>query len=263
MILYKYLSLETARKVIKKPSVRFTKSYYLNDPFEVTSCFYESADRDYRSEDNAFNHLKISDSYGILSLTRAALNPLMWSHYAKGEMISEARGISLARRSGKFEVAHGGMVIGIDTDKAGLNNEGVNLIPAKFGSVIYTTSKPTGVFEGSENQWIFEGMQHSFNSNMLESLQRLFLYKSSHWSYEEEVRVVRNVHRSHVEEFRNTGVCDINKDSISEAYIGSAHLGYNKSIDILTNEIKNNLPWCKVFQCDTRGKTWDVFACEI
>lgn len=44
MILYKYVDLCTGMKIVRNPSVKFTHPYNLNDPFEITSSFYETDD---------------------------------------------------------------------------------------------------------------------------------------------------------------------------------------------------------------------------
>ncbi|MDP9706645.1 UNVERIFIED_ORG: hypothetical protein J2W64_003859 [Rahnella aquatilis] len=259
MILYKYVDLETARKILANHTVKFTNPYDFNDPFEVTSAFYESNERKYSDEGNALNHLKISMCYGILSLSRSPTNPLMWAHYGWGKRMHHENVIFL----GQNNTAHGGMVIGIDINESGLNDEGSNIIPAKFGSVIYTTTKPTTAFSESENLELIEGMKFHYDPQYQEALQRAFLYKSSHWSYEEEVRVVRNIHRNCKGEYNDRGIQKINKNSIKEIYIGSSH-SYNKNHSrALSNEIKSSLPDCKVLQCNTNVKTWDINFDEI
>lgn len=253
MILYKYVDLCTGMKIVRNPSVKFTHPYNLNDPFEITSSFYESDTRFYSHEDNYIKHHKLSVSYGILSLSRAPLNPLMWAHYSRGKRQASSKSIHL----GEKNTAHGGLVIGIDADEAGLNHEASNIIPAKFGSVIYTSTKPVSRFNNSEDVSINEGIITCFNSNCLEALQRIFLYKSKDWSYEEEVRVVRNIARAEKKEYRQE-IQAIEKDSIKEIYIGSIHSYPPESASIIYSEINKNLPSCKVLLCNTEGKGWDI-----
>lgn len=170
MILYKYVDLCTGMKIVKNPSVKFTHPYDLNDPFEITSSFYETDDHDYSHENNYLNRHKLSTSYGVLSLSRAPLNALMWAHYARGKRYEGAKSIHF----GMDNTTHGGLVIGFDADKAGLNNEENNIIPAKFGNVIYTSTKPTSTFNDSENKYIIEGMVTHYDYKYLEALQRFF-----------------------------------------------------------------------------------------
>lgn len=255
MILYKYVDLCTGMKIVRNPSVKFTHPYNLNDPFEITSSFYETDDHDYLHKNNRSNLHKLSMCYGVLSLSRTPLNPLMWAHYARGKRRGSSKYINL----GEKNMTHGGLVIGIDVDTAGLNKEGNNIIPAKFGSVIYTSTKPTSRFNDSENIDIIEGMITHFDSKYLEALQRIFLYKSADWSYEEEVRVVRNITRACQEE-RRQEINNIAKDSIKEIYIGSIHGFPLESANIICNEIKKNLPDCEVLLCNTEGKGWNINA---
>lgn len=255
MILYKYVDLCTGMKIVRNPSVKFTHPYDLNDPFEITSSFYETDDHDYSHENNYLNLHKLSTSYGVLSLSRAPLNALMWAHYARGKRHGGGKFIHF----GENNTTHGGLVIGIDADKAGLNNEGNNIIPAKFGSVIYTSTKPISIFNHSENIDIIEGMVTHYNYKYLEALQRMFLYKSVNWSYEEEVRVVRNITRAYQKEYRQE-INPIEKDSIKEIYIGSIHSFPLESANIICREIKKNLPNCEVLLCNTKGKDWNINA---
>jgi hypothetical protein len=74
-------------KIVRNPSVKFTHPYNLNDPFEITSSFYEDDDHDYSHENNYLNLHKLNTSYGVLSLSRAPLNALMWAHYARGRIM--------------------------------------------------------------------------------------------------------------------------------------------------------------------------------
>jgi hypothetical protein len=245
-------------KIVRNPSVKFTHPYNLNDPFEITSSFYEDDDHDYSHENNYLNLHKLNTSYGVLSLSRAPLNALMWAHYARGKNHGGGKFINL--REGNE--THGGLVIGIDTDKAGLNNKGNNIIPANFGSVIYTSTKPTSTYNNSENRDIIEGVVTHFNHKYLEALQRIFLYKSVDWSYEEEVRVVRNIARSHQKEFRQE-INIIEKDSIKEIYIGSIHGFPMESANVISDEIKKNLPNCEVLLCNTKGKGWNINAAPL
>lgn len=259
MILYKYVDLETARKILANKTVRFTHTHDLNDPFEATCLLYENETRNYHDRENYFNHIKISMSYGILSLSRSALNPLMWAHYGWGKKLPHNNGIYL----GESNKSHGGMVIGIDIDKAGFNNESWNVLPAKFGNVIYTTTKPTNVFSESQSYDLFEGAQYSYDPKLLEALQRVFLYKSSAWSYEEEVRVVRNILKNPLQDFGYRGIQEIPSDSIMEVYIGCGHSHDEKNVTAFYEEIKAYIPSCKIFLCNTRGTTWDINFEEI
>lgn len=242
MILYKYTDLETAEIIIKNHTLKFSKASSLNDPFELTCLHYDSSS----DEEQTIKYIVASESYGILSLTRNPLNPLMWAHYSKGEKKEGGYGIQLDHGN----CSHAGIVLGIDIDEAGLNDIGNNLVPAKYGSVIYTSTKPRDLFDNSENHMFFEGLQFNFSLAMLEALQRIFLYKPAYWSYEEEVRVVRNVWR------RNNEIQKFNKSCFKEAYIGIRN-SFNKAYLIKTkNELKSLLPECKIFVCRFDSNEW-------
>lgn len=243
MLLYKYVDLGTADTIIKNSTLKFSKASSLNDPFELTSLHSDSAPE---LDDQIMKYIVASQSYGILSLTRNPLNPLMWAHYSKGEKVEGGYGISLDRGN----CSHAGIVFGIDVNEAGLNDIGANIIPAKYGSVIYTSTKPKTPFDNSESHMFFQGLQFIFAPGLLEVLQRTFLYKPGYWSYEEEVRVVRNVGRNSSE------IQQIKNSSFKEAYIGIRN-SFNKSYLIKTKaEFKEHLPECKIFVCRFDKSEW-------
>ena len=88
MILYKYVDSKTADLILSNSTLKFSKASSLNDPFELTSLHYDSESQD---SEQAIRFIAASMSYGILSLTRNPLNPLMWAHYAKGEKLEGTR----------------------------------------------------------------------------------------------------------------------------------------------------------------------------
>lgn len=243
MILYKYVDSQTAELIIKNSTLKFSKASSLNDPFELTSLYYGSKSE---SADQAMRFVAASMSYGILSLTRNPLNPLMWAHYGKGEKLDGERGISLDHDNG----SHAGFVFGIDVDDAGLNENGSNVIPAKYGSVIYASTKPISPFSNSDNHMFYEGLEFTFNPNILEALQRTFLYKPAYWSYEEEVRVVRNVHRNKIE------IQKIDKSSIKELYLGFRNSFNKRYLIKMKDELKVALPDCKIYVCGFDQSEW-------
>jgi len=246
MILYKYLNSKTADFVIKNPTVKFSKSSSFNDPMELSSIYYNIGEI---KENRAINLIAASESYGILSLTRNPLNPLMWAHYGAGKKILRKDAIELDKKNN----SHAGIAIGIDANLAGLNCIGSNVIPAKFGSVIYTATKPTTVYENSQNNQLYSGLQFNFNPEILEALQRTFLYKSFHWSYEEEVRIVRNIGRKIPEQL----IHKIDSASIKEIYIGirnSWNISYLKS---MRRKIKKHLPHCLIYVCAYDDDSWE------
>ncbi|WP_164918626.1 DUF2971 domain-containing protein [Photobacterium chitinilyticum] len=88
MKLYKYMSPELAEKFIKRPLLRITPAFCLNDPFEVS--IPQVVLNDMKNEiiygreskfENDLNRYMLS--HGIISLSATNDNLLMWSHYAK------------------------------------------------------------------------------------------------------------------------------------------------------------------------------------
>lgn len=174
MILYKYVPFDAGQKILETRTLGFSLSNHLNDPFDTPRYPRESGDRrlfDIKERIHVMaNERAWSEKSGILSLTRTPTNPLMWAHYAD---------------------KHRGMVIGIDVIAAGLTDESSNLIPAQYGSVVYTSHQPTSPFIGSTGADLRVAETHHFPHEHYEKLQRLFLHKPLYWSYEEEVRVVK------------------------------------------------------------------------
>ncbi|WAM45143.1 DUF2971 domain-containing protein [Edwardsiella piscicida] len=250
MILYKYVDLDSANKIIKNLTLKFSKASSFNDPFELTSLYCDSI-RECKNKKRQY--FVAAESYGILSLTRNPLNPLMWAHYGKGEKKSGGLGIQLDHGNS----SHAGIVLGIDIDEAGLNDEGINLIPVKYGSIIYTATKPQSPFNNTNNHFFFEGLQFHFDPHLLETLQRTFLYKPAYWSYEEEVRAVRNIHR------QNNEYQPVNKSCFKEAYIGVRN-SFNKDYLITTKtEFAELLPECKIFVCRLDEFEWTLNKVSI
>ncbi|HHA1409769.1 TPA: DUF2971 domain-containing protein [Enterobacter hormaechei subsp. xiangfangensis] len=236
MILYKYVDSDTAELIIKNSTLKFSRASSLNDPFELTGLHYGSEEQ-YKEQTLKF--MAASMSYGILSLTRTPMNPLMWAHYGMGTNYDDKTAILLDKDNG----SHAGVVFGIDANEAELNDEGVNVIPAKYGSVIYASTKPHNPYTNSEDHNFFEGNQFNFKAEYLEALQRTFLYKPAYWSYEEEVRVVRNISR-----YRNE-IQPINNTSIKEIYIGIRNAFKHDYLVTMREKIKESLPCCQVYVC--------------
>ena len=95
----------------------------------------------------------------------------MWSHYAS---------------------SHQGVVIGFDANIAGFTDEETCLIPAQYGSIIYTQTRPSApLVSAPKGEPIRVGKTHHYPVGHHEKLSRLFLHKSMCWAYEEEVRVVK------------------------------------------------------------------------
>ncbi len=244
MILYKYVDFDTACLIMENSTLKFSKSSSFNDPFELTSLFY---DKEGPLNQHLLKHIAASESYGILSLTRTPLNPLMWAHYARGDKVLVSHAIELDHNNR----SHAGVVFGIDVDMAGFNNDGQNVIPAKYGSVIYTSTRPRHPFENSENHGVYEGLLYNFQPELLEALQRVFLYKSFHWSYEEEVRVVRNTCGQPFKEIQ----C-LTRDCFKEVYLGIRNSFNNDYLLNVRAKILKSFPDCNIYVCRYDESEW-------
>ena len=178
MILYKYVSFDTGKKILEKCSIGFSQPIYFNDPFDLPK--YPHGDDVNQgaplvsSFRTSIKNYIWSENTGVLCLTRTATNPLMWAHYG-GQ--------------------HEGMVIGIDAVAAGFTSEEINLIPAQYGSVIYVSRWPNHPFVARPASGLAVGATHYFPHDQYEKLQRLFLHKSICWAYEEEVRILKCLER--------------------------------------------------------------------
>jgi len=201
MILYKYVGFEAGLKILETNTLGFSLPRDFNDPFEVTALALNGKTAGVSVESRAVRN-RFINKYAVLSLTRAPLNPLMWSHYAD---------------------SHKGMVIGIDTEKAGLESFEDYVIPAQRGEIIYVNTNPKLVNSLDAEQLMQIGDSQSFNwQNQERLLKHAFLYKQLCWSYEEEVRVVKclgeeyiSYHSKQDKKFR------INGDEWERKYLGS------------------------------------------
>ena len=230
MILYKYMSKEVLNSFLENETLRFTNPKFFNDPFDCEiSCVGNS---DESIQDEWFNEAKILryiSQIGILCLTRNKLNLLMWAHYAK---------------------EHKGAVIGIDTELAELNCLEKNLVTAAEGSVIYTSLRPS-----STNH----NLPYAIRDMSLVLREKLFLHKSIHWAYEEEVRIVRefsgyrhDIYDAAAEDIRYEDF-KIPTSAIKEIIFGSK---FEHPIHILT--LANRFPTAKVSRCFLDKKSWTI-----
>ncbi|WP_434627093.1 DUF2971 domain-containing protein [Chromobacterium sp. CV08] len=233
MILYKYVSYETAKIISKTPGLRFSPSDSFNDLFETSCHFF----KDYKTEEifGEFNRENALRRYGMLCLSRSPINQLMWAHYCKDDV----NGL------------HSGAVIGIDVEKAGLKSVGNLLIPVQYGSVIYTATKPDYNYKDSYSDSLFSGDASAFSSVDLEALQRVFLHKHSSWGYEEEIRAVKRL------EENGPYIYQIPADAIVDVTF-SYGLDFGDHADSLFDIFKTNLPNCVPYLCFPDKKTWQL-----
>lgn len=167
MILYKYVSFTGGSAILNGSTIGFSNPWDFNDPFELGAGHAILP----KSEFAPLVLRSMFERSAILSLTRSPLNPLMWAHYAQN---------------------HTGFVIGWDAHSAGFCDEEKNVIPAHHGNVIYTATRPNHPQLGSSAPMKY-GQEYAFRPELLEKLQRFFLFKAMCWSYEEEVRVIKCV----------------------------------------------------------------------
>lgn len=212
------MSFEAAMSVIDNLSIGFSCLEDLNDPFECTAFGFKDDENSSLTAKIAATACKnrFSRKYGVLSLTRQPLNSLMWSHYGD---------------------SHQGVVIGFDVDKAGLSDTQTSMIPSQYGEVVYSATKPHKDLDIiSEDLLMSIGNDIEFDPDSFNLVKRAFLYKSIEWSYEEEVRIVKNISTLpfgyHYGEGRHKGwqkisvagrplyCLDIPEDSIKEIYLG-------------------------------------------
>jgi hypothetical protein len=177
MRLYKYVSLQTAIKIVEENSIGFSRSEYFNDPFDrpfaVPLSTTNPIDELFAQVGaQAKSHIWAKNT-AILSMTRTPTSPLMWAHYAD---------------------SHRGAVICIDVGIAGFLDVGSNMVPAHYGSVIYTRKRNNGPYHSIFGEPVLVGTTHHFVLSHYEKWQRLFLSKPMDWAYEEEVRIVKCIH---------------------------------------------------------------------
>lgn len=174
MILYKFTSLDTACRIINSARIGFSRPCYFNDPFDrpvATPIPTDEPISGMFAELGATIKSHIwEQKTAILSLTRSPSSMLMWAHYADG---------------------HAGAVLEIDAMTAKFVDVRTNMVPAQFGSVIYSRTRSTEPYQSKFDEGIVVGATHQFVLSHYEKWQRLFLTKPLEWAYEEEVRVAK------------------------------------------------------------------------
>ncbi|MCL7931633.1 DUF2971 domain-containing protein [Halomonas llamarensis] len=259
MILYKYVSHDVGMKILEGNSIGFTKPKYFNDPFESEAAFPPSdsanpIDRMLRQTANVGLRGVLKDSYGVLSLTRQSLNPLMWAHYAN---------------------QHKGMVIGIDCTINEFTCEKSNTIPVQYGNVIYSETKPNSPL--LKNASFDLSKSFSFSLDHFEKLQRYFLFKASCWSYEEEVRVVKCLEAIEGSSPNKSGLIlskderghalqllKLPKGAIKEVYLGerSAELHIDQAPHIIST-IRSYQPQAQIYGCKISEESWTLDSFDL
>lgn len=257
MILYKYMSAKGGMKVIEGNSIAFSIASEFNDPFETEAGYPTKASNPIEA---LFEGVRSwgkrhiwTENCGVLSLTRTPTNALMWPHYAN---------------------EHRGMVIGFDVDIAGFNDEEKCLIPAQYGCIIYTQTRPVaGVLSVPKGDAISVGHTHHYPAGHHEKLSRLFLQKAMCWSYEEEVRVVKCIADRDGSGINASGQFDLLEiggrrlyryklpaDSIREIYLGLRHqaLSSSEKFSEFVNHVRKYQSDADVKACRLSKDTWGI-----
>jgi len=253
MILYKYLSYDAGIKILKTNSIGFRNPIDFNDPFELAATPYSP---DYKKNTDFMKKInplirkrQWSKKTAVLSLTRQPMNPLMWAHYGEN---------------------HKGIVIGFNVNLDIFTSMENNIIPVQFGSVIYTATKPKDF--AFKDEHIKPGNLSSFEPSRLEQLQRIFLYKSAHWSYEEEVRVVKSTQNPELSKIQTNNeiplyTAHLEPNCISEIYFGIRSevledLANDKAIQCI-QDIKRIHPKVSLFGCRSDDSSWAIHHFNI
>ncbi|WP_282166384.1 DUF2971 domain-containing protein [Shewanella japonica] len=272
MMLYKYVSFNSAIIMLNKLSLGFTGLEDLNDPFECTNFGFSNAGS--ITPANAVRIFKqhFSRKYAVSSLTRNPLNSLMWSHYGD---------------------SHRGVVVGIDADECGLTLDKEFIIPAQLGEIIYVGTKNKNLNGVPSEKHLNElRSTMTFNPEIRNYLKQAFLYKSLEWGYEEEVRVIKSLsdfkfsyHDTDDKLLTKDGKWNIVRNKylgqplfcykipqsgIKEIYLGANVYRNAARIEEGKNKqaVEDNIEFiksfgCNVFKCEPDVSTWDLMPVEL
>jgi hypothetical protein len=155
----------------------------------------------------------IKDLIGILSLSRAGENLLMWSHYAE-----EGKGI----------------VLGFDDDHEFFKQPGLDGKSTRPSSIVYTTKRSKITYSD------------------ISLYEKMLCEKPFNWAYEEEERLFRYFknREGNTEKKDNYGMdivlSDLPKEVIKSVYLGY-QISYVTKYEALSEIEFNKIP-CKVYQ---------------
>lgn len=201
MYLYKYVSVDILEKIVEKNMVRFTQTCRLNDPYEghiyVDASIELELEPDFQKQIDsgeiiapeiynaqvaslktdpsrlecclAKSKEAIENKYGVLSLSRNPYSLLMWAHYADN---------------------HKGCVIEFDPQKLPSRTTfGDVLFDIENGTVIYSSIKGENFIKPKLiSSQIGLTLTHGQDRDL-----SCLINKSIDWSYEEEVRIIRDL----------------------------------------------------------------------
>jgi hypothetical protein len=150
ILLYRYLSCDSAIKTIEGKSFRVSRILELNDPFEwIPGLDPVKPEAEEFVKCYMDRFLKeMNENVGILSFSESIHEPVLWSHYADSH-----RGIA-------FEV---------------------DIITPELHKVEYTNERPV-----IDPRWIDDQNEES---RLLDILKKFWYRKSPGWAYEKERRV--------------------------------------------------------------------------
>lgn len=228
MILYKFMSPTGFEKLLENKTLLFTNPKNFNDPFDCEISHYTETNltQEYHA---TVAHQSLIYKIGILCLTRNKFNLLMWAHYAAN---------------------HTGVVVGIDIPDSGLDTSDKTIVRSTDGSIIYTSIRP------SSNG---EPVAMSLDELTPEQIQKIFLQKSIHWAYEEEVRIVRDntLNTSEwIPIFPGNRAVEIPDSCIREVYFGARFNFNNESLT--SSLLEKRFPKATFSQCDLDRTEWKL-----
>jgi hypothetical protein len=250
MILYKYTSAKTATQILANGTLMFSVASQMNDPFETAAGVGLISDSKLKPWAEFKRNVLNDTGFRSLCLTRDPLSPLMWAHYAD---------------------QHNGIVLGIDSDMAGLNDFERCVIPAQHGSMRYTRTKPQHQYQG-HGHGHGSTFADAYNPAAHTFFERNFLFKSSEWHYEEEVRIVKSVNslktvenRQKIENSPPFGIpFSFSTSAIKEIYLG--HRFYINDNDQMTDIFKffaEVAPNATLFDAHRDSESWRMVAHRI
>lgn len=261
MILYKYMRADAAKAILSGRSIGFSNPHTFNDPFELTAAYPPQVDLPIPSFlDSVQTWAKQSiwsENHGVLCLTRNPLNPLMWAHYGD---------------------EHRGVVLGIDVEKSGFLDAQRCVVPAQYGNIIYTHTRPTHSMLPLKGIPILVGHTHHYPAGHEEKLQRTFLQKPACWAYEEEVRVVKCLSDrdnngtnpsgtfKEIPADNKTLFCyELPEESIKEIYFGMRHplLQSSSAVADVLQEYLELYPNLTAYGCRLSPTTWNIDSFDI
>jgi hypothetical protein len=251
MILYKYASAKTASQIIANGTLWFSVASQMNDPFETAAGAGLMSNGNLKFWAEFKRNFQNDTGFRTLCLTREPLSPLMWAHYAD---------------------QHRGIVLGIDTELAGLNDFTRCVIPAQHGSIRYTRTKPKHAYEALPAVANGPRFQDGFDPRALTFLERNFLFKSAEWHYEEEVRIVKTTNSLIVQLGRSPAAYQppdgmplyIPASAIKEIYLGQRFYLYDEDQmrDIL-HFLKAAAPDAALFDAYRDEESWRMISRQI